>query len=125
MLTRIVLRIARVWAGSVYAAMVPVGPGIPTGASGFLEDLWRDAPWRIALPSTLGVLLIALSPPLVLGRARGFHRLDGADQQRLLQRWLQARPYPFRLLFFAVKSQALVAVLRDEDCRRTLGLETV
>ena len=125
MVTRIPLHIARVWAGSVYAAMVPVGAAVPAGAASFLEDLWRAAPWRIALPSTLGVLAIALSPLLVLGRARVFHQLGAADQQRLLQRWLTARPYPLRLLFFAVKSQALVAVLRDRHCRQALGLDTV
>jgi hypothetical protein len=121
----IVLRVARVWGGSVYAAMVPVTMDIPTGAAGFIEDLWRAAPWRIALPSTLGVLAIALSPPLLLGRFRLFHQLDAPDQQRLLQRWLRVRLYPLRILFFAVKGQALVAVLRDEHCRAALGLETV
>ena len=118
-------RVARVWAGSVYAAMVPVTTEIPAGAAGFVEDLWHAAPWRIALPSTLGVLAIALSPLLFLGRPRLFHQLAPGDQQRLLQRWLRVRLYPLRLMFFAVKSQALVAVLRDERCRTTLGLEIV
>jgi hypothetical protein len=105
--------------------MVPVVGGVPQGASRFLEDLWRNAPWRVALPSTVGVLAIVLSPPFVIRRARLFHRLRPEEQERLLARWMTARLYLLRLLFFAVKSQALVAVLRDDEARRTLGLETV
>ena len=118
------LRFARVWAGGVYAAIVPVVPHTPGGAAMFLEDLWRSAPWRIALASTVGVLLIAISPAVVVGRFTLFHRLPVDDQERVLQRLMNARLYLVRLLFVAVKGQALVAVLRDEECRKALGLET-
>lgn len=118
-------RIARVWAGTVYAAMVPVrDDGVPDGAATFLEDLWRTAPLRVWLPSAAGALLIALSPPIVLGRFTLFHRLSAADRQRLLEKLMTSRPYTTRLLFYGVKSQALVAVLRDEPCRRALGWPT-
>jgi len=121
-LKRIAVRFARVWAASVYAAMVPAVPGIPRGAERFLEDLWRVSPTRVALGSTVAVLVIALSPPLVLGRWRPFHRLTAEEQETALHRLLGARAYPLRLVFTAVKMQALVAVLRDPDCRRAVGL---
>jgi hypothetical protein len=116
-------RLTRVWAGSVYAAMVPVLPGPGAGATTFLEDLWREAPRRLALASTVGVLLIALSPPLVLGRLTLFHRLRRDEQERLLGKLLGVRSYPLRMLVFGVKSQALVAVLRDPAARKRLGWE--
>ena len=91
------------------ATSFPVVTGIPQGASRFLEDLWKTAPWRVAVPSTVGVLVIALSPAFVIRRARLFHQLRPEEQERLLSRWMTARLYLARLLFFAVKSQALVA----------------
>lgn len=102
--------------------MVPIAPGVPDGAATFVEDVWRDAPLHIFLPSIAGALVIVFSPPLLLGRPTLFHRLSTADQQRLLTKLMTARPYLLRLLFYGVKSQALVAVLRDERCRRDLGL---
>jgi hypothetical protein len=116
-------RLARVWAGSVYAAMVPVVEDVPTGASHFLEDLWKLAPWRVAFPSTVGVLLVAISPLVAVRRAKLFHQLVPAERDRVLSWWMEARLYVARLLFFAVKSQALLAVLRDERVRAVLGLE--
>jgi hypothetical protein len=121
-LKRIRRTLAREWAGAVYAAMVPIAPGVPEGAAAFVEDLWRAAPLRISLPSICGALLIALSPPFLLGRPTTFHRLPQEERQRLLAKLMTARPYLLRLLFYGVKSQALVAVLRDERCRRDLGL---
>ena len=101
--------------------MVPIAEGVPEGAARFLEDMWRVASLRVSVPSIAGALLIALSPALVLGRLTTFHRLTPADRQRLLSKLMTARLYPVRLLFYGVKSQALVAVLRDERCRRALG----
>ena len=102
--------------------MVPAVSGIPGGAERFLEDLWHVSPPRVALGSTLAVLLIALSPPVVLGRWRPFHRLSADEQDAALQRMLAVKAYPLRLVVTGVKMQALVAVLRDQDCRRALGL---
>jgi hypothetical protein len=114
-------RVARVWAGHVFAALVPVSEGVPPGAETFLEDLWRTAPWRVALSCTLAVVVIALSPPLLLGRPALFHTLSPADRERLLARWARADAYLLRMLLTGVKGQALVAVLRDPACRRELG----
>jgi len=115
--------LSRGWAGSVYAAMVPVAPGPAPGAEGFLVDLWEVAPMRVALATALGAWLIALSPPLVLRRPTVFPRLSPDDQERLLTRLMAADAYPVRLLFYGVKSMALVAVLRDPATRRALGLD--
>ena len=87
-------RIARVWAGTVYAAMVPVrDEEVPNGAATFLEDLWRAAPLHVWLPSAAAALLIALSPPILLGRCTVFHRLSAADRQRLLEKLMTSRPF--------------------------------
>lgn len=126
MVRRMLSVVCRRWAGSVYAGFVPVDPDVPAvpeGAASFLEDLWRVAPRRVALATTLGALLVCFSPVFVIGRPTLFHRLAVADRERLLQRLMTARPYPFRLWFFGVKSMALVAVLRDPDCRREFQLD--
>lgn len=102
--------------------MVPATSRIPGGAERFLEDLWRVAPRRVALGSTLAVLAIALSPPLTLRRWAVFHRLSADEREAALRALLTVRLYPLRLLVTGVKMQALVAVLRDEDCRHALGL---
>lgn len=126
MIQRLLSVVSRRWAGSVYAGFVPVHPDVPAvpeGAASFLEDLWRVAPRRVALATALGALLVCFSPVFVIGRATLFHRLTVDDRERLLQRLMSARPYPLRLWFFGVKSMALVAVLRDPACRRSLGLD--
>ena len=95
-MNRISLRLAREWAGPVYAAMVPIAEGVPEGAARFLEDLWRVASLRVSVPSIAGALLIALSPALVLGRLTTFHRLTPEDRQRLLSKLMTARLRPRR-----------------------------
>lgn len=124
MLRRTASVLARRWAGGVYAGFVPVSADTPDGAADFLDDLWRVAPARVALAATGGALLFSLSPPFLIGRLRLFHQLDEAERERLLERAMTLRPYPLRLWFFGVKSMALLAVLRDERCRETLGLDT-
>lgn len=110
------------WIGGVYAGFVPVEAGVPDGAASFAEDVWRVAPIRVALATTLGALLVCFSPVFVIGRPTLFHRLSVEDRERLLARLMNARAFPIRLWFFGVKSMALVAVLRDPACRRSLGL---
>lgn len=123
MIRKLAAGFGRRWAGSVYAAFVPVEPGIPDGAASFVEDLWRVAPIRVALATTLGTLLVSFSPIFVIGRPTLFHRLSAEDRERILQRLLHARAFPIRIWFFGVKNMALVAVLRDPVCRRSLGLD--
>jgi hypothetical protein len=102
--------------------MVPTADGVPPGAERFLEDLWSVAPRRVAFGSTVAVLAIALSPPFTLGRLAAFHRLSADDREAVLRRLLAVRLYPLRLMIWAVKMQALVAVLRDADSRHAVGL---
>ena len=115
---------ARGFAGEVYAGFVPVGDGVPAETRRFLDDLWRDAPIRVALATTVGALAVQLSPPLLLRRFTVFTRLDADERERLLARWMTADAYAMRLLFYGVKSMALVAVLRDPQARAALGLDT-
>ena len=58
----------------------------------------------------------------MLGRWTCFHRLAPDEQEAAVRRMLEAKAYPLRLIFTVVKTQALIAVLRDEECRRALGL---
>lgn len=123
MVRKLASRLCRSWAGSVYAGFVPVEPGVPDGAASFVEDLWRVAPVRVALATTLGALLVCFSPVFVIGRPTLFHRLPAEQQDRLLERLSNVRAFPIRLWVFGVKNMALVAVLRDPACRRALHLD--
>jgi len=128
-LARVASAAARGFAGEVYAGFVPVrdegavGERVPAEAQRFLDDLWRDAPIRVALATSVGALLVQISPPFLLRRFTPFTRLDADDRERLLERWMNADAYPLRLVFYGVKSMALVAVLRDPEARAALGLD--
>lgn len=119
LLANMLTRLGRRCGGSVYAALVPVDNAIPEAASLFLEDVWRVAPWWVAVGNWVAVLLVCISPPLVLGRLACFPSLSPDDKERLLQRFSRVRLYPVRLLFSGVKGMALVAVLRDQRIRQT------
>jgi hypothetical protein len=123
-LARGVTAAARGFAGEVYAAFVPVEDGVPDEARRFLDDLWRDAPVRVALATSVGALAVQLSPPLILRRFTVFTRLGPDERERVMTRLMTADAYLVRLLFYGVKSMALVAVLRDPDSRRSLGLDS-
>ena len=122
-LARGVSAAARGFAGDVYAAFVPVGEQTPEETQRFLDDLWRDAPIRVALATSVGALVVQLSPLLVLRKFTVFTRLDRDERERVMTRLMTADAYVVRLLFYGVKSMALVAVLRAPDTRRELGLD--
>lgn len=91
-----------------------------TGAGGverYLEDLWREARWPVALAHTLAALLMCAAP-LALGHAlRPFPFLSSDEQGALLARMLRHPWYPVRLLGFTIRGHALVALLRDPVAR--------
>ena len=122
-LARLVPAAVRGFAAEVYAGFVPVPGGIPEETDRFLDDLWRDAPLRVALATTLGAVAVQCSPPFLLGRPTVFTRLAPGERERLLARLMASDAYLGRLLFYGVKSMALVAVLRDPAVRRELGLD--
>jgi hypothetical protein len=113
-------RLAGGWAGSLYAALVPTGDSVPETAKTFLEDVWWQAPWWVALGNTLAVIVVCLSPPLLIRRFAVFPSLSRAEKEACLQRFASVRCYPARVLFSGVKGMALVALLRDAQIRRTL-----
>ena len=59
-------RVLRWLSRTVYGGCVPPAAGA-VGVERYLEDLWRDAPWPVALGHTLtAVAMCAI--PLALGR---------------------------------------------------------
>jgi choline dehydrogenase-like flavoprotein len=113
------LRLALRWLSrAVYGGCLP-GGAEPAGAGveRYLEDLWRDAPWPVALGHTLTALMMCAAP-LALGHGlRPFPALTADEQGTLLARLLQHPWYPARLLAFTVRGNALVAALRDPHAR--------
>jgi choline dehydrogenase-like flavoprotein len=98
---------------------VPPAAGA-AGVERYLEDLWRDAPWPVALGHTLtAVAMCAI--PLALGRTlRPFSSLSSDEQGALVSRMLRHPWYPVRLLGFTVRGNALVAALRDPAARAAI-----
>jgi choline dehydrogenase-like flavoprotein len=106
---------------SVYGGCLPREGAPPeTGVERYLEDLWRDAPWPVALGHTLTALIMCAAP-LALGRGlRPFPTLTTEAQGAFLTHLLQHPWYPARLLGFTVRGTALVAALRDPAARGAL-----
>jgi len=98
---------------------VPSAAGA-AGVERYLEDLWRDAPWPVALGHTLTALAMC-AVPLALGRTlRPFPSLSSDEQGALVSRMLRHPWYPVRLLGFTVRGNALVAALRDPAARAAI-----
>ena len=108
------------WLGrGVYPAFLPLEGPPAAGAERFLEDLWRQAPWFVALGHTaLALALCAL--PLFTGRLRLLPNLPQDEREALLGRLLASRWYPLRAAAYAAKGTALISVLRDPESRRVL-----
>lgn len=109
-------------ARGVYPAFLPAGEAPCGGAERYLEDLWRSAPWFVALGHTVLVALVWVLPPFLAGRARLFPSLPRDEQERMLRRMLASPSYPLRVAGAVCKGAALTATLRDPDARaRLLG----
>ena len=106
---------------SVYGEWMPApGEALARAGERYLEDLWRDAPWPVALGATGAAAVISVLPVALIGTLRLFHSLSRADKDRLALRLLTARAYPLRLLGHAAQAGALVATLRDPAARAVL-----
>jgi len=112
-------RVLRWLSRNVYGGCVPPAAGT-AGVERYLEDLWRDAPWPVALGHTLtAVAMCAI--PLALGRTlRPFSSLSSDEQGALVSRMLRHPWYAVRLLGFTVRGNALVAALRDPAARAAI-----
>ena len=117
MIGRSVLR----WLGrNVYPAFVP--DGACAGAERFLEDVWRDAPRRVAFAHTAMAALTCLLPMAMLRTLRPLPFLPAAERERFVARALAAKRYAVRVMAYAMRGNAFVAVLRDPTARaRMLG----
>jgi len=112
-------RVLRWLSRNVYGGCVPPAAGT-AGVERYLEDLWRDAPWPVALGHTLTALAMC-AVPLALGRTlRPFPSLSSDEQGALVSRMLRHPWYPVRLLGFTVRGNALVAALRDPAARAAI-----
>lgn len=109
------------WLGrGVYPAFLPGGHmAVYRGAETYLEDLWRDAPPMVALANTLLAAFVAVSPILVSGKPALLHRMPDSEQDAVLSKMMRSRVYFLRLVVYAVKGNALVAILRDDAARAT------
>jgi len=112
-------RVLRWLSRTVYGGCVPPAAGA-VGVERYLEDLWRDAPWPVALGHTLTAVAMC-AVPLALGRTlRPFSSLSSDEQGALVSRMLRHPWYPVRLLGFTVRGNALVAALRDPAARAAI-----
>ncbi len=114
-------RFLRWLGGGIYPALsLRSRPEARRAAEQHFERLWRQAPPVVALVHTLIALAICLLPPFLLGRFRPFSSLAPADQDRMVRRMLGSRLFLLRLLAYAARGQAMVAVLKDPEVRRAV-----
>ena len=105
-------------AGRTYPAFLP-SPATFSSPSGrnYLIDLWRDAPRRVAWAQTLMVCLLFFLPMLLRYRLAFFPYLKDAEKEDFLSRLMRSRFYFLRIFVYALKAQALCALLRDPAVR--------
>lgn len=110
------------WLGRhAYGTWIPAGePQHLRGAERFLEDVWRDAPRRVAAAHTAMAIATCALPLLVLRTLRPLPWLGRRARDTFARRVLGSASYPLRLLGYAMRGNALVAVLRDPDARAAL-----
>jgi choline dehydrogenase-like flavoprotein len=109
------------WLGAtVYPSFGLPGGDAGPGASRFLEDLWREAPWFVALAHTLLALGMLAAPWFALRSWRLLPWLDAEGRAAALGTLLASPVYPIRLAAWAVRGYAMVAVLRDPAQRARL-----
>lgn len=107
-------------------AVLPRGgplPGIDdTDVEGFLDRFDAEAPAAYRLGLLGGAALIALTPPLTLGRMRPAPLLSPDDLDAHVTRLAGHRLYPVRQAMFAVKMVAGLCWGADPVVRARLGL---
>lgn len=101
----------------VYGTFFPV-PGQNLGAERYLEDLWRDAPARVALVHTLLAVFVFFAPPFIVGKLRTLAGLSTNEHEDFQRHLLHSPFYFIRLAGYAVRGHAMVAALRSPDTRR-------
>lgn len=107
------------WLGrGVYPSFLPTPH--TAGAETYLEDMWNHTSKKVALLHTGLAMLISLSPFFLLGKLKLFPYLSPKDKQRLQDKLLFSRIYLVRIIGYAVRSHALVAILRDPKAREAL-----
>ena len=72
-----------------------LGYQINPGAELYLEDLWRDAPWFVALTHTGLALLVMLLPLFIVGKFCLFSKLSQKNQEKMQQKMILSKFYFF------------------------------
>ena len=110
------------WLGRhAYESWIPRREDVPaSGAERFLEDLWRDAPARVALGHTLMAAATCVLPVVLLRTLRPLPFLTRDEREVFLTRLLHAPVYALRILGYATRGNALVAILREPEARTAL-----
>ena len=111
-------RLLRHFSFHVYFAFCPLDDDrAHRGAETYLIDLWRYFPKSVALSHTLLCIAVYFLPAFTFYPLRVLSRLPLSQRNIFVTRLLTSRIYFFRLVAYAVKGHALVAIFRDADIR--------
>lgn len=117
--------VERRWCEALLAALVPGDERLPGLSELDLDAFWErygaSAPPMLRFGLRASVDLLALSPPLLLGRARTVAGLSPDEREELLERALSSPVFLIRQLATTVKLIGLMAYLRDPRARATVG----
>jgi len=105
---------------NVYLAFFPSDFGI-SGAQTYLWELKSRVPMKAFLIQVVLALFVYLAPVLYLELPLPL--LAVKRKELILRKLMNSRIYLFRLIAFAVKSHALMAVFREPDARAEFELD--
>lgn len=115
----------RRWCEALLSALVPGDGRLPALSELDLDAFWARygaaAPPMLRFGLRASVDLLALSPPLLLGRARTVAGLSPEEREELLERALSSPVFLIRQLATTVKLIGLMAYLRDPVARARVG----
>ncbi|MEZ4225032.1 MAG: hypothetical protein R3B13_29025 [Polyangiaceae bacterium] len=97
--------------------------GVGCSADAYLTDLAEVAPPRLWLGLRLFLIVVALSPPLLLGRLTTFSGLGAAERLQLLRTMKASRFYVLREIPLFFKALACFCRLSPPAVQARLGLE--
>jgi len=98
----------------------PAAEPSAAGVERYLEDLWRDAPWPVALGNALTALAMCAVPLAPGAHCGRFPRSRAMSRARSSRACCGIPGILVRLLGFTVRGRALVAPLRDPATRAAI-----
>lgn len=118
-------RTERAWCTALLSALVPGDDRLPALEDLDLEAFWarygEAAPPMLRFGLRASVDLLALSPPILLGRAATVSGLTPEEREELLERALVSPVFLVRQLATTIKLIGLMAYLRDPRARARVG----